>query len=69
LITAVHPVASTGPIFLAIIAAGKFHGTSSAQTPTGCLTVKFLVPGRLQGMVVPFERSASPANQLRKLAA
>lgn len=81
LITDVQPTAIAGPILRAIIAAGKFqlpirrglelctHGTSSAQTPIGCLIEKFLVPGRLQGIVFPFVRTASPENQLKKLAA
>jgi len=64
LMTAVHPTARAGPIFLAIIAAGKFHlssatfpslthGTSKAQTPIGCLMTKSRVPGTEQGIVSP----------------
>ena len=45
------------------------YGTSKAHTPIGCLTVKFRVPGIEQGMVSPFVRSASPANQLTYPAA
>lgn len=47
----------------------RTNGTSSAQTPMGCLMVKFRVPGKLQGTVFPSIRTASPANQPMKLAA
>lgn len=53
LMTEVHPTARAGPIFLAIMAAGKFQGQSKATTPMGCLMEKFLVPGTEQGMTSP----------------
>lgn len=55
-----QPAANAAPAFRRIIlqivrqfftldgityAIGKFHGTSAAATPTGCLTVKTLLPG------------------------
>ena len=33
--TTVQPAASAGPILRVAIAAGKFHGVTSTQTPTG----------------------------------
>jgi len=36
----VHPAASAAPALRRIMAIGKFHGTSAAATPSGCLIVK-----------------------------
>jgi len=33
--TTVHPAASAGAILRAAMAAGKFHGVTRAETPTG----------------------------------
>src|SRR3979490_589595 len=41
----VQPAASAGPILRVAIAAGKFHGVTKIETPTGCCNTKIrLVP-------------------------
>ena len=67
--TTVQPAARAGPIFLVIIAAGKFHGVMSPHTPTGSLTVKTRLPGMLGEIVSPSTLGASSANHSKKLAA
>jgi hypothetical protein len=69
LITAEQPAANAGAILRVIIAAGKFHGVMMPQTPTGSLNVKTVVLGYCEGIVSPYERVASSANQLTKDAA
>ena len=69
LATMVHPAARAGPILRVTIAAGKFQGVMSPQTPTGSLMVKIRFPGMEAGMVSPSIRGASSENHSRKLAA
>lgn len=69
LMTTEHPAANAGAIFLVIIAAGKFHGVIIPQTPTGSLNVKTVVFLYDEGMVSPYDRVASSANQATKEAA
>ena len=67
--TTVQPAASAGPILRVAIAAGKFHGVTSTDTPTGwCWTRIRLVPdGDL--VTMPSIRTASSANQRKNSAA
>ena len=68
-ITTEHPAAKAGAIFLVIIAAGKFHGVMIPHTPMGSLMVERDVLGYDEGIVTPYDRVASSANQDMKLAA
>ena len=45
LITIVQPAASAGPALRVIIALGKFHGVTAAQTPIGCLMTTMRLSG------------------------
>ena len=38
-----QPAASAGPILRVAIAAGKFHGVTSTQMPTGCCSTTILL--------------------------
>ncbi|MNG17954.1 hypothetical protein D3C84_1019780 [compost metagenome] len=69
LITTVQPAARAAAALRVIIAEGKFHGVSNAQTPTGSLTVPRCAPGMWLGIFCPYKRRASSANQGMKLAA
>ena len=51
--TMVQPAASAAPVFLVIIAEGKFQGVIAAATPTGSRTTMSALPGRCEGMVSP----------------
>ena len=65
----VQPAASAGPILRVAIAAGKFHGVTSTQMPTGwCSTTILLAP---DGAVItlPAPRTASSAYQRKNSAA
>ncbi|MNT09966.1 hypothetical protein D3C71_1385010 [compost metagenome] len=53
LITTVQPAARAAAALRVIIAEGKFHGVSNAQTPTGSLTVPRCAPGMWLGMFCP----------------
>ena len=67
--TTVQPAASAGPILRVAIAAGKFHGVTSTQMPTGwCSTMILLAP---DGAVItwPAARTASSAYQRKNSAA
>jgi hypothetical protein len=67
--TTVQPAPSAGPILRVAIAAGKFHGVTSTQTPTGwCTTMIRLAP---DGAVVtmPSIRTVSSAYQRKNSAA
>ncbi len=63
-----HPAARAGAHLRVIMALGKFHGVIAAQTPTGCLRVIKRRSALGAGMVSPYERRASSANHLTKLA-
>lgn len=67
--TTEHPAANAGAIFLVIIAAGKFHGVMIPQTPTGSLNVRTVECLYEEGIVSPYDRVASSANQEIKDAA
>lgn len=67
--TTEHPAAKAGAIFLVIIAAGKFQGVMIPHTPTGSLNVKTVVFLYDEGIVSPYARVASSANQEMKDAA
>ncbi len=65
----VHPAASAGPILRVAIAAGKFHGVTRTQIPTGwCRTTIRLAP---EGAVDtdPLIRTASSEYQRKNSAA
>ncbi|MNY12551.1 hypothetical protein D3C86_1456390 [compost metagenome] len=53
MITTVQPAARAAAALRVIIAEGKFHGVSNAQTPTGSLTVPRCAPGMWLGMFCP----------------
>ena len=59
----VHPTAMAGATFLAIIAAGKFHGAIIPATPIGCLifTIRRSAHGEL--IVSPWTRRHSCDDQ------
>ena len=67
--TTVQPAASAGPILRVAIAAGKFHGVTSTQTPTGwcCTRIRLVPDGAV--VIMPSIRTASSANQRKNSAA
>lgn len=69
LMTTAQPAAKAGAIFRVIIAAGKFQGVMMPQTPTGSLYVSTVVCGVADGIVSPYARGASSANQATNEAA
>jgi hypothetical protein len=69
LMTTEQPAAIAPPIFLVIMALGKFQGVRMPTTPTGCWIVTNRLPGIEPWAMYPYDRSASPANQSRKEAA
>ena len=65
----VQPAASAGPILRVAIAAGKFHGVTRIETPTGCCKTKMrLVPPGLSEISEMF-RTASSEYQRKNSAA
>src|ERR1700758_4461815 len=64
-----HPAASAAPALRVIIAIGKFQGVTAAVTPIGCQVTVSRLPVRWLGIVSPYARSPSAANQSRKFAA
>ena len=67
--TTVQPAASAGPSLRVAIAAGKFHGVSSRQTPTGLRKVRMrLAPDGAMRSSPPM-RTASSENQRKNSAA
>ena len=66
---AVHPAASAGPSFLVAIAAGKFHGVTITETPTGWrkVMIRLSPPGAVR--TSPPTRAASSENHLKNSAA
>ena len=67
--TTVQPAASAGAILRVAIAAGKFHGVTSAATPTGRLVTTVRVPPAGETPYPPSPRTASSANQRKNSAA
>ncbi len=67
--TTLQPAASAGPILRVAIAAGKFHGVTSAATPTGRVVTIVRVPPAGDGPKSPSVRTASSANQRKNSAA
>ncbi len=65
----VHPAASAGPILRVAIAAGKFQGVTSTETPIGwCSTrMRFAPLGEID--TEPMLRTASSENQRKNSAA
>src|SRR5829696_7909651 len=59
--TTVLPATRAGAIFQTGIATGKFHGVTHATTPSGCLIVYAKFKGNSEGIVSPFIRRDSPA--------
>src|SRR6266540_3799745 len=67
--TTVQPAASAGPILRVAMAAGKFHGVTSAATPTGRVVTIVRVPPAGDSAYPPSGRTASSANQRKNSAA
>ena len=67
--TTVQPAASAGAILRVAMAAGKFHGVTSAATPTGWWVTIVRVPPAGRRAVAPSLRTASSANQRKNSAA
>ena len=67
--TTVHPAASAGPILRVAIAAGKFHGVTSTQMPTGCWSTRILLVPAGAVITSPMPRTASSAYQRKNSAA
>ena len=64
--TTVQPAASAGATLRVIIAFGKFHGVTMAQTPIASLSTTMRRSAVGEGMVWPPMRRASSANHLTK---
>ena len=60
LITSVLPAARAGPILLASVMIGEFHGMSAAMTPSGSRVVNATLPGSSSGIVVAAQVAAEP---------
>ncbi len=67
--TTVQPAASAGPILRVAIAAGKFHGVTSTETPTGCRMTRILFAPEGACISTPSIRTASSAYQRKNSAA
>src|ERR1019366_140981 len=67
--TTVQPAASAGPILRVAIAAGKFHGVTSTETPTGCRMTRILFAPDGACISTPSIRTASSAYQRKNSAA
>jgi hypothetical protein len=59
----VHPAASAGASFLVAMAAGKFHGVISSETPIGCRSTMMRLSPAGERRYSPGIRTASSANQ------
>src|SRR5215207_3623005 len=59
--TTVLPATKAGAIFQIGMATGKFQGVTHATTPSGCLIVYAKFKGSSEGIVSPFIRRDSPA--------
>ena len=67
--TTVQPAASAGPILRVAIAAGKFQGVTSTQTPIGCRWTRIWLAPTGAIASVPSIRTASSAYQRKNSAA
>ena len=67
--TAVQPAASAGASLRVTMAELKFQGVSSAATPTGCFSASMRRSAACGGMMSPYARLPSSANQVKKDAA
>ena len=63
-----QPAASAGPILRVAIAAGKFHGVTSTETPTGWRMTRILLAPDGACMNTPSIRTASSAYQRKNSA-
>uniref|UniRef100_A0A6B0U8D2 Putative secreted protein n=1 Tax=Ixodes ricinus TaxID=34613 RepID=A0A6B0U8D2_IXORI len=66
--THVQPAASAAPIFLVIMALGKFQGVMMAATPIGCLMKSISFPLTGAGTWSPYVLRASAENHSRNEA-
>ena len=66
--TTLHPAASAGPIFRVAMAAGKFHGVTSTDTPTGCRVTRIRFAPDGARISTPSIRTASSAYQRKNSA-
>ena len=66
--TTLHPAARAAPALRVTMATGKFHGVTSAATPTGCLATSIRLPLAWSGRMSPSIRLASSENQSRNEA-
>ena len=64
-----QPAASAGPILRVAMAAGKFHGVTSTQMPTGCCTTRIRFAPDGDVMTEPPARTASSEYQRKNSAA
>ena len=67
--TTVQPAASAGPILRVAMAAGKFHGVTSTETPTGWRMTRILLAPDGACISTPSIRTASSAYQRKNSAA
>ena len=67
--TTVQPAARAGPIFRVAMAAGKFHGVISSDTPIGWCMVRIRLAPDGERISVPSIRTASSAYQRKNSAA
>jgi hypothetical protein len=67
--TTVQPAASAGASLRVAIAAGKFHGVTSAATPTGRCVTTLRTPPVGEEPQLPSVRTASSANHRKNSAA
>ena len=58
--TTVLPAARAGPILLASVMIGEFHGMSAAMTPSGSRVVNATLPGSSSGTWSPRRSRQSP---------
>ena len=65
----VQPAASAGPIFRVAIAAGKFHGVISNETPIGWWVTRIRLSPAGAVRKSPGVRTASSENHLKNSAA
>ena len=64
-----QPAARAGPILRVAIAAGKFHGVISSDTPIGWCSVRIRLAPDGARITVPSMRTASSAYQRKNSAA
>ena len=59
----VQPAAKAAAILRVSIAIGKFQGVIAATTPIGCFKTRMRFVGESDGIISPYTRTASSANQ------